>query len=110
MRAVRIHSRHFNGRQPSGLGKNNLTAGRVFFWGVEWEAYARDKIPLQEFALKMPGGLMREGGVYLRDTTVFTKQCQHIFKTPKSYQITYCDHTAKKKSLMRHYNHTIPPT
>ena len=61
MRAVRIHSRHFNGRQPSGLGKNNLTAGRVFFWGVEWGAYARDKIPPQEFALKMQGGLMREG-------------------------------------------------
>ena len=28
------------------------------------------KIPQQEFALKMQGGLMREGGVYLRDTTV----------------------------------------
>ena len=29
------------------------------------------KIPLQDFALKkMQGGLMREGGAYLRDTTV----------------------------------------
>ena len=29
------------------------------------------KIPLQEFALKMQGGgLMHEGGAYLRDTTV----------------------------------------
>ena len=28
------------------------------------------KIPQQDFALKMPGGLMREGGAYLRDTTV----------------------------------------
>ena len=29
------------------------------------------KIPQQEFALKMQGGgLMREGGMYLRDTTV----------------------------------------
>ena len=27
MRADRVHSRHFNGKQPSGLGKNNLTAG-----------------------------------------------------------------------------------
>ena len=28
------------------------------------------KIPQYEFALKMQGGLMREGGAYLRDTTV----------------------------------------
>ena len=28
------------------------------------------KIPQQDFALKMPGGLMLEGGAYLRDTTV----------------------------------------
>ena len=28
------------------------------------------KIPLQDFALKIQGGLMREGGAYLRDTTV----------------------------------------
>ena len=28
------------------------------------------KIPPQDFALKMQGGLMREGGAYLRDTTV----------------------------------------
>ena len=30
-----------------------------------------DKIPPQEFALKMQGGLMREGGAYLRDTTIY---------------------------------------
>ena len=31
----------------------------------------RIKIPLHDFALKMQGGLMREGGgAYLRDTTV----------------------------------------
>ena len=29
------------------------------------------KIPQQEFALKMQGGLMREGGAYLRDITVY---------------------------------------
>ena len=28
------------------------------------------KITQQDFALKMPGELMREGGAYLRDTTV----------------------------------------
>ena len=28
------------------------------------------KTPQYEFALKMQGGLMREGGAYLRDTTV----------------------------------------
>ena len=31
------------------------------------------KIPQQDFALKMPGGLMHEGGAYLRDTTVYIK-------------------------------------
>ena len=31
----------------------------------------RIKIPQQDFELKMPGGLMCEGGAYLRDTTVF---------------------------------------
>ena len=29
------------------------------------------KIPLQDFALKMQGGLMREGGRICGDTTVF---------------------------------------
>ena len=29
------------------------------------------KIPLQDFALKMQGGLKRMGGAYLRDTTVY---------------------------------------
>ena len=28
------------------------------------------KIPPQDLALKMQGGLMREGGAYLRDTTI----------------------------------------
>ena len=28
------------------------------------------KLPLQDFALKMQEGLMREGEAYLRDTTV----------------------------------------
>ena len=33
------------------------------------------KIPQQDFALKMPGGLMRKGGggAYLRDTTVIAE-------------------------------------
>ena len=35
------------------------------------------KIPQQDFALKMQGGLCaRGGGAYLRDTTVFTKVCR----------------------------------
>ena len=74
MRAVRVRSRHFNGRQPSGVGKyiNISTAGCVFFGGLMRGL----KIPQYEFALKMQGGLMREGGgggggAYLRDTTVY---------------------------------------
>ena len=34
------------------------------------EAYARDKTPQQDFALKMQGGLCVRGGAYVRDTTV----------------------------------------
>ena len=58
MRAVRVRSRHFNGRQPSGLKifrqRDESSSGR-------WGTYARDKTQ-QDFALKMQGGLMREGG------------------------------------------------
>ena len=37
------------------------------------------KIPQQVFALKMPGGLMREGGAaYLRDTTVYNASLNTI--------------------------------
>ena len=35
------------------------------------------KIPQQDFALKRQGGLMREGGVYLRDTTVYNTVADH---------------------------------
>ena len=69
MRAVRVRSRHFNGRQPSGLNQINLsdsTAGYVFFCGGGGGGggglMRGIKIPQQDFALKMQGGLMREGG------------------------------------------------
>ena len=64
MRAVRVRSRHFNGRQPNGLNKNNLsdsTAGKVFFLGG---LMRRIKIPQQDFALKLPGGLCARGGIF----------------------------------------------
>ena len=38
-------------------------------WGRGGVAYARDKIPLQDFVKKMQGGLCVRGA-YLRDTTV----------------------------------------
>ena len=37
-----------------------------------WGAYARDKNTSARLCAKKAGGLMREGGVYLRDTTVYT--------------------------------------
>ena len=52
MQAVHVHCRHFNGRQPSGLNKNNFDYG----------AYARDKNTSARFCAKNAGGLMREGG------------------------------------------------
>ena len=60
MRAVRVRGRHFNGRQPSGLNKNNLDCGISLLLGG---GLVRGiKIPQQDFELKMPGELMREGG------------------------------------------------
>ena len=65
MRAVRVRSRHFNGRQPNGLNKN-ISVIRLrdkSSSGGEGGGLMRGiKIPRQNFALKMPGGLMREGG------------------------------------------------
>ena len=61
MRAVRVRGKHFNGRQPSGLNNqyfdcriNLLLGGGGLMHGI--------KIPQQDFALKMQGGLMRKGG------------------------------------------------
>ena len=66
MWAVRIRGRHFNSRQPSGLNNLNLDCGMSlnFLLGGLMRGI---EIPLQDFALKMQGGLMREGG---GDTTV----------------------------------------
>ena len=36
------------------------------------------KIPQQDFALKMPGGLMRGGEAYLRDTTGILSQSKTV--------------------------------
>ena len=67
MRAVRVRSRHFNGRQPSGVGKyiNISTAGCVFLGGGGG-LMRGIKIPQYEFALKMQGGggLCARGGVF----------------------------------------------
>ena len=85
LQAVRVRGRQFNSRQPSGL--NKLAIDREMFSGsvdagfvlalplhhggvepdsvgvsTEGGAYVRDKIPLQDFALKMQGRLMRERG------------------------------------------------
>ena len=35
-----------------------------------WEAYAQDKNTSAKLCAKKAGGLMHEGGAYLRDTTV----------------------------------------
>ena len=64
MRAVRVRSRHFNGRQPSGVGKyiNISTAGCVFLGGG---AYARDKnTSVRVCAKNAGGGLCARGGIF----------------------------------------------
>ena len=58
MWAVRVRSRHFNGRQPSGIGKyknsHYFDCGMSLLCGM--------KIPQYEFVLKMQGGLCARGG------------------------------------------------
>ena len=83
--AVRVRGRQFNSREPSGLNKLSIDremfsscvdAGLVLalpFHRRDLETdcvgvstrrgtYARDKIPLQDFGLKMQGGLYARGG------------------------------------------------
>ena len=55
MQAVRVHGRHFNSRQSSGLNKPRVESSSG--------GYA---LPLQDFVLKMQVGLMRKGGVFAR--------------------------------------------
>ena len=82
MRAVRVRSRHLNGRHPNGL-KEIISVIRLrdkssSGWGLGGGgggggAYARDKNTSAGLYAKNAGGgggLMREGRAYLRDTTV----------------------------------------
>ena len=72
MRAVRVRSRHFNGRQPNGLNKN-ISVIRLrdkSSSGAKGGAYARDKNTSAELCAKNAGGAYARGGAYLRDTTV----------------------------------------
>ena len=74
MRAVRVRSRHFNGRQPNGLNKN-ISVIRLrdnSSSGGEGGAYARDKNTSAGLCAKKAGGAYARGGAYLRDTTVLT--------------------------------------
>ena len=65
MRVVRVHGRHFNSRQPSGL--NSIfqlrdESSSVCVCVVGGGLMHGIKTPQQDFALKMQGGLMRDGG------------------------------------------------
>ena len=60
MRAVCVRGRHFNGRQQSGLNKNNLSdCGISLLLGGLMRGI---KVPQQDFALKIPGGGGGGGG------------------------------------------------
>ena len=65
---------HFNGRQPNGLNKNNISViplrNKSSSGGGGGGLMRGIKIPQQDFALKMPGGAYARGGAYLQDTTV----------------------------------------
>ena len=63
MRAVRVRSRHFNGRRPNGL----ISVIRL----RDKSSYARDKNTSAELCAKNAGGAYARGRAYLRDTTVF---------------------------------------
>ena len=60
MRVVLVRSTHFNGRQPTGLNKNNLDCGISLFEGGGHKHGI--KIPQQDFGLKM-----QRGGAYARE-------------------------------------------
>ena len=81
MWAVRICSRHFNSRQPSGLNKLNLNIlnGMSLLQGGGG-AYARDKNTSARLCTKNAGGGLCArgggGGAYLWDTTVYPIQAR----------------------------------
>ena len=64
MQAVCVCGRHFNSRQPSGLiisifrlrDESSSWGGGELMYGI--------KIPQQDFALKMQGGLCARGGLF----------------------------------------------
>ena len=68
MQAVCVRSRHFNGRQPSGLGKYKyFDCGMSLLrggGGGGGGAYAQDKNTSVRVCAKNAGGLMREGCVF----------------------------------------------
>ena len=69
MRAVRVRSRHFNGRQPSGLGKYTqyFDCGMSLLRGGGGGGgglMRGIKIPQYEFVLKIQGGLCARGSVF----------------------------------------------
>ena len=94
MWAVRVRSRHFNGRQPSGIGKYKNS--HYFDYGMSLlrgGAYVRDENTSVRVCAKNAGGLMREGGVYLRDTTVLHIPQNH---TGQAHRISV--HTKEKRT------------
>ena len=89
MQAVHVHCRHFNGRQPSGLNKNNLnTSTTGLMRGI--------KILQQDFALKMRGGLCARGVAYLRDTKVY------IFLSQGLQYLHSCSKALNKLIISQH--------
>ena len=64
MRAVRVRSRHFNGRQPNGLNKNISVIRLRDKSSSEGEggAYARDKNTSAGLCAKNAGGAYARGG------------------------------------------------
>ena len=98
---VRVHGRQFNSRQPSGLNKlaielsgsadasfvlalpvhhKNLEpecVGVLTREGGEGELMRGIKIHLQDFALKMQGGLCARGGVFAGHYGIYTKSKKH---------------------------------
>ena len=80
MWAVRVCSRHLNGRQPSGLNKimSVIPLQDKSFSGGGG-AYARDKNTSAGLCTKNARGAYARGGAYLRDTTVYFQSLKSVY-------------------------------
>ena len=78
---------------------NISTAGWVFFWVVGWGAYAWDKIPQQDFVLKIQWGGGGGGGLICGTLRYLLSFAQYVHNLWQSFQpVSYHRYSSSSRS------------